>query len=48
MEIETDVQQALLDHAARQTKALENINFCVMALFVASLIAVVLLLLSVF
>jgi hypothetical protein len=33
------VEQQLLRHAARQTKALENINWVVMALFVIGLIA---------
>jgi hypothetical protein len=36
---ETDVQAALLEHAQRQTKALENMNWVVMALFVLGLIA---------
>lgn len=33
-----DVNQALLEHAERQTKALENINWVLMALFVLGLI----------
>ena len=32
------VEQQLLRHAERQTKALENINWVLMALFVAALV----------
>ena len=38
MDTENTVEKQLLDHAARQTKALENINWVLMALFVLSLI----------
>lgn len=37
--MDTDVSQALLEHAQRQTKALENMNWVLMALFVLSLIS---------
>ncbi len=35
----THTQAELLAHAQRQTKALENINFVLMALFVLGLVA---------
>ncbi len=37
---EVDVQQALLEHAQRQTKALENMNIVLMFFLVVALIGV--------
>jgi hypothetical protein len=36
---ETELRDALLEHAQRQTRALENMNWVVMALFVLGLIS---------
>jgi hypothetical protein len=40
VDTQPNVEQALLEHAQRQTKALENINYVVMALFVLVLVGI--------